>query len=67
MVISRRRFLENEKKCTEIIKAREGREKVFFLFIKYAKFVALILNSLLSRTLKTKSNRIRKHRKGLSR
>ena len=34
------------KKCTEIIKAREGRAKVWFLFIKYAKFVAL---SLLSR------------------
>ena len=29
------------KKCTEIIKAREGRAKVLFLFIKYAKFVAL--------------------------
>ena len=27
------------KKCTEIIKAREGRAKVLFLF-KYAKFVA---------------------------
>ena len=34
------------KKCTEIIKAREEREKVSFLFIKYAKFVGL---SLLSR------------------
>ena len=29
------------KKCTEIIKAREGRAKVLFLFIKHAKFVAL--------------------------
>ena len=28
------------KKCTEITKAREGRAKVLFLFIKYAKFVA---------------------------
>ena len=33
------------KKCTEIIKAREGRAKVLFLFIKYAKFVALSLSS----------------------
>ena len=33
------------KKCTEIIKAREGRAKVWFLFIKYAKFVALSLPS----------------------
>ena len=33
------------KKCTEIIKAREGRAKVLFLFIKYAKFVALSLPS----------------------
>ena len=31
------------KKYTEIIKAREGRAKVLFLFIKYAKFVALSL------------------------
>ena len=31
------------KKCTEIVKAREGRAKVLFLFIKYAKFVALSL------------------------
>ena len=30
------------KKCTEIIKAREGRAEV--LFIKYAKFVALSLS-----------------------
>ena len=29
------------KKCTEIIKAHEGRAKVLFVFIKYAKFVAL--------------------------
>ena len=34
------------KKCTYIKKARERRAKVLFLFIKYAKFVAL---SLLSR------------------
>ena len=33
------------KKCTETIKAREGRAKVLFLFIKYAKFVALSLPS----------------------
>ena len=33
------------KKCTEIIKAREGRAKVLFLSIKYAKFVALSLSS----------------------
>ena len=33
------------KKCTEIIKAREGRAKVLFLFIKYAKFVTLSLQS----------------------
>ena len=34
-------------KCTEMRKAREGRAKLLFLFIKYAKkFVAL---SLLSR------------------
>ena len=31
------------KKCTEIIKAREGRAKVLCLFIKYAKFGALSL------------------------
>ena len=33
------------KKCTEIIRAREGRAKVLFLFIKYATFVALSLPS----------------------
>ena len=33
------------KKCTEIIKAREGRAKVLFCFIKYAKFVVLSLPS----------------------
>ena len=33
------------KKYTEIIKAREGRAKVLFLFNKYAKFVALSLSS----------------------
>ena len=33
------------KKCTETTKAREGRAKVLFLFIKYAKFVALSLPS----------------------
>ena len=29
------------KKCTELNKAREGRPKLLFLFIKYANFVAL--------------------------
>ena len=29
------------KKCTEMKKAREGRAKLLFCFIKYAKFVAL--------------------------
>ena len=33
------------KKCTEILKAREGRAKVLFLFNKYVKFVALSLSS----------------------
>ena len=33
------------KKCTKIIKAREGRSKVLFLFIKYSNFVALSLPS----------------------
>ena len=33
------------KKCTEIIKTREERAKALFLFIKYAKFVALLLPS----------------------
>ena len=37
------------RKCTEIKKkkkkAREGRAKLLFLFIKYAKFVALSLTS----------------------
>ena len=33
------------KKCTEIKKAREGRAKLLFCFIKYAKFVALSLPS----------------------
>ena len=33
------------KKCTEIKKAREGRAKLLFWFIKYAKFVALLLPS----------------------
>ena len=33
------------KKCTEIKKAREGRAKVLFFIIKYAKFVALSLPS----------------------
>ena len=33
------------KKCTEIITARERRAKVLFLFIKYAKFAALLLPS----------------------
>ena len=31
------------KKCTEIIKACEGRGKLLFCVIKYAKFVALSL------------------------
>ena len=33
-----------EKKCTEI-KKREGRAKLLFLFIKYAKIVVLPLSS----------------------
>ena len=33
------------KKCTEIVKARKGHAKVLFLFIKYAKFVTLLLPS----------------------
>ena len=33
------------KKCTELIKAREGRAKVLFSFIKYATFVGLSLPS----------------------
>ena len=33
------------KKCTEMKKAREGRAKLLFCFIKYAKFVALSLPS----------------------
>ena len=36
---------EREKKSTEVITAREGRAKVLFLLIKYAKFVALSLPS----------------------
>ena len=38
-------FRRTGKKCTEIIKAREGRAKVLVVFIKYAKFVALSLPS----------------------
>ena len=38
-------FRRTGKKCTEIIKAREGRAKVLLVFIKYAKFVALSLPS----------------------
>ena len=38
-------FWRTGKKCTEIIKAREGRAKVLFVFIKHAKFVALSLPS----------------------
>ena len=38
-------FSRTGKKCTEIIKAREGRAKVLFCFIKYAKFVVLSLPS----------------------
>ena len=33
------------KKCTEILKARDGRAKVLFLFIKYANVVAFSLSS----------------------
>ena len=33
------------KKCTEILTAREGRAKLLFLVIKYAKFGALSLSS----------------------
>ena len=33
------------KKCTEIKKAREGRAKLLFWFIKHANFVALSLPS----------------------
>ena len=33
------------KKCTEMKKAREGRARLLFCFIKYAKFVALSLPS----------------------
>ena len=45
MAISRRRFAENLKKCTELKKAREGRAKLLFLSIKYANFVASSLQS----------------------
>ena len=38
-------FWRTGKKCTGIIKAREGRAKVLLVFIKYAKFVALSLPS----------------------
>ena len=38
-------FRKTGKKCTAIIKAREGRAKVLLVFIKYAKFVALSLPS----------------------
>ena len=34
-----------EKKCTEMKKAREGRAKLLFCFIRYAKCVALSLPS----------------------
>ena len=33
------------KKCTEMKKPREGRARLLFCFIKYAKFVALSLPS----------------------
>ena len=33
------------KKCIEMKKAREGRARLLFCFIKYAKFVALSLPS----------------------
>ena len=39
-------FRRRGKKCTEIIKAREGLAKVLLVFIKYAKFVALSVPSL---------------------
>ena len=32
-------------RCSEIIKAREGRATVLLVFIKYAKFVSLSLPS----------------------
>ena len=32
-------------KCTELKKAREGRAKLLFLLIKYARFVASSLQS----------------------
>ena len=38
-------FRGTGKKCTAIIKAREGRAKVLLVFIKYAKFVAFSLPS----------------------
>ena len=42
MVTSRHRSIGREhERYVQIIIAREGRAKVLFLFIKYAKFVAL--------------------------
>ena len=38
-------FPRTGKKCTEIVKAREGHAKVLLVFNKYAKFVALSLPS----------------------
>ena len=47
MVILRRRFVENLKEMHGIKKkkAREGRAKVLFLLIKYAKFLLFLLKS----------------------
>ena len=49
MVIWRHKFAEKEKEMYRNKKktAREGRAKLLFLFIKYAKFVALLLLSRL--------------------
>ena len=45
MVISRPRFAKDGKEMYRNEKAHEGRAKILFLFIKYAKFVALLLLS----------------------
>ena len=55
MVISRRRFAENGKEMYRNKKrAREGRAKLLFLFVKYANYVALSPPS--RRTLKLPNN-----------
>ena len=41
MIISRRRLAENVKEIYRNKKVREGRAKLVFEFVKYAKFVAL--------------------------